>query len=66
VLAEGETRNGVQSILLRCVHDLSLQPFTPSDDLSEILFEPGRCGLRPEPAGARRCCAIIGARLLFQ
>ncbi len=66
MLAEGETRNGVQSILLRCARDLSLQPFTPSNYLSEILFEPGCRGLRLEPAGSRRRCAIIGDRLLFQ
>jgi hypothetical protein len=66
VLAEGETRNGVQSILLRCARDLSLQPFTPSNYLPKILFEPGRRGFRLEPPGSCRCCAIIGDRLLFQ
>jgi hypothetical protein len=54
------------SSLLGCAPDLSLQPFTPSDQLSEILFEPGCRGFRLQHPGSRHCCAIIGGRLLFQ
>ena len=66
MLSEGDARSGVRSVRLGCALDLSRQSFTPSDHLSEILFEPGRCGLRLEPLGSRRCFAIIGDRLLFQ
>jgi hypothetical protein len=55
-----------RSILLGCVVDLSRQSFTPSDHLSEILFEPRCRGFRLEHPGSRHRCAIIGDRLLFQ
>ena len=41
MLAEGEARSGVQSVLLGCALDLSRQSLTPSDHLSEIVFQPG-------------------------
>jgi hypothetical protein len=66
VLAEGEARSGVQSVLLGCACDLSRQLLTPGNYLPKILFEFGRRGFRLEPPGSRRCCAIIGDRLLFQ
>ncbi len=55
-----------RSILLGCVVDLSRQSFTPSDHLSEILFEPRCRGFRLEHPGSRHRCAIIGDMLLFQ
>jgi hypothetical protein len=66
VLAEGDARSGVHSILLRCALDLSRQSFTPSDHLSEILFKPGCRGFRLEHPGSRHCCAIVGGGLPFQ
>ncbi len=66
MLAEGEARSGVQSVLLGCALDLSRQSLTPSDHLSEIVFQPGCRGFRLEHPGSRHRCAIIGDRFLFQ
>jgi hypothetical protein len=41
VLAEGEARSGVQSVLLGCALDLSRQSLTASNHLFEILLSRG-------------------------
>jgi hypothetical protein len=49
------------------LHSLNLsgQPFAPGDHLTEVLYKPGRRGLRQEFPVTVRCCAIVVGRLLL-
>ena len=45
--------------------DLASHSFAPGDHLTEVLYKPGRRGLRQEFPVTVRCCAIVVGRLLL-